>query len=78
MIEHLTEYTGLPVSANEIPAGDSIWVRPYIRFIADGLCDDPADLDKLQNTLWKLDSMSTGDLMDLYDKLQSQVTNLNS
>jgi hypothetical protein len=73
MLEHLNAYSELPETANAIPASEGIWTLPYIRFVADALCEDPSDKDKLQTTLWQLDNMSTGEVMDLYDEYRAKL-----
>jgi hypothetical protein len=73
MLEHLEAYSGLPKTVGEIPVPETVRSLPYIRFVADALCDNPEDKEELQKVLWRLDAMATGNVCDLYNQYHERL-----
>ena len=52
-----------------ITGGGRVDVRemPYVRQIAEHMCEDPNDKDELQRKLWQIDAMAYADVRKVYE-----------
>ncbi len=59
----------------EIPASMEVDVRemPYVRQIAESMCENKRDKDQLQAALWQIDAMATADVEKLYFGMKTAV-----
>lgn len=45
---------------------------PYVRQIAEHMCEDPSDKDELQQKLWQIDAMATADVRKIYNGMTAE------